>query len=154
MKKGWRTLIALGAGVFAFAIAPAAASAADPVPGCTQTDAPDNPANEESEWTCFSSPATVSGYEVQRGGISVPKPPVNGNITRMEVDVADGNGPIPISRLMLHHIVFFNSGMNDSACGGPERFFGAGEERLKMSSRRATAIPSRPRTPGPRCTCT
>ena len=36
----------------------------------------------------------------------------------MEVDVADGNGPVPISRLMLHHIVFFNAGpgKNDSAC--------------------------------------
>ena len=53
----------------------------------------------------------------------------------MEVDVADGNGPVPISRLMLHHIVFFNAGpgKNDSACGGNERFYGAGEERLKMS---------------------
>ena len=49
----------------------------------------------------------------------MPTPAANGHITRMEVDVADGNGPIPISRLMLHHIVFFNTAKNDSACGGP-----------------------------------
>ena len=132
-RRGRSALLALGAGLLALAMAPAGASAADPSEGCTQTNAPADPATEVSEWTCFSTPASVAGYEVKRGFTNIPKPNVDGNITHMEVDVADGNGPIPIDRLMLHHIVFFNTGKNDSACGGDERFYGAGEERLKMS---------------------
>ena len=125
-------LLALVGGLLALALAPAGAAAADPEPGCTQTNSP--PPGEPTEWECYSNPATVSGYEVQRGSVPVPRPPgLEGNITKMEVDVADANGPVPISRLMLHHIVFFNRGASDSACGGNERFYGAGEERLKMS---------------------
>jgi plastocyanin len=132
--RGWKVLPALAAGICALALAPAGAAAADPAKGCTQTDAPDNPATQETEWTCYSDPTSVAGYEVKRGLVDIPKPAgVEGNITHMEVDVADGNGAVPISRLMLHHIVFFNTGASDSACGGPERFYGAGEERLKMS---------------------
>ena len=122
---------ALALGLAALALLPGSAAAADPVRGCTQTNAAD-PATEPSTWTCFTDAATVSGYEVQRGGVSAPKPPVEGNITQMEVDVADGNGAVPIDRLMLHHIVFFNSGRRDPMCGGGERFYGAGEERLKL----------------------
>ena len=135
MERGWRALLALAAGICALALAPAGAAAADPVKGCAQTSGGD-PDLVETEWTCYSDPTSVSGYEVKRGVVDIPKPAgLEGNITRMEVDVADGNGPVPISRLMLHHIVFFNAGpgKNDSACGGNERFYGAGEERLKMS---------------------
>jgi hypothetical protein len=125
---------ALAAAFAALALVPAGAAAADPVPGCAQTNVAD-PATEVSEWTCFSQPSTVAGYEVKREyGVPLPKPAgLSGNITHMEVDVADANGPIPIDRLMLHHIVFFNAGQNDRMCGGGERFYGAGEERLKMS---------------------
>jgi plastocyanin len=49
------------------------------------------------------------------------------------VDLVDSYGPVPIDRLMLHHIVFLNTGGTDTACGGPERFYGAGEERLKLA---------------------
>jgi plastocyanin len=133
-------IAALAAGLVALAIAPAGASAADPVPGCVQTNAPADPTTEISEWTCHSNPVTVGGYEVKRPSgypqvpfTILPKPEVSGNITHMDVDVADGNGPIPIERLMLHHIVFFNTGVTDSVCGNAERFYGAGEERLKMS---------------------
>jgi plastocyanin len=70
---------------------------------------------------------------VKRDTFAVPKPNVPGSITRMEVDLEDANGPVPIDRLMLHHIVFLNTGANDTACGGPERFYGAGEERLKLA---------------------
>jgi hypothetical protein len=126
-------LLAFAMGLGALALSPAGAAAADPTPGCTQTNAP-TPPGEPTEWVCYSTPATVSGYEVQRGVVAVPRPPgLEGNITKMEVDVADGNGPVPISRLMLHHIVFFNTGASDTVCGGGERFYGAGEERLKMS---------------------
>ena len=131
--RGWKVLPALAAGICALALAPAGAAAADPVEGCKKTSGGD-PATEVTEWTCFSTGEDVAGYEVKRGLTSRAQARgIDGNITHMEVDVADGNGPIPINRLMLHHIVFFNTGKNDSACGGNERFYGAGEERLKMS---------------------
>jgi plastocyanin len=89
----------------------------------------------ETQWTCFESAVSVAGYEVKRGQlIGSPKPAgATGSITHMEVDLFDQNGPVPINRLMLHHIVFFNAARPDMACNGPERFYGAGEERLKMS---------------------
>ena len=95
-------------------------------------------------------PIEVSGYEVKQNNIDfdVPKPKVDGFVTRMEVDVVDAKGkPVPISRLMLHHIVFLNGGSalgekSDPTCNGitaldsrtllpdlAERFYAAGEER-------------------------
>jgi len=76
---------------------------------------------------------------------------VDGSITAMDVDVVDADGsPVPINRLMLHHIVFTNLGSRlgekrDGTCGSftafdsrtrlpaiAERFYGAGEERGRM----------------------
>ena len=103
----------------------------------------------------YTQPITVSGYEV-RQGISagqnfqgVANPDVDGHITKMEVDIVDapaGGDPVPISRLMLHHIVFLNVNERDRTCDGfrdfggndsysgldPERFYAAGEERAKL----------------------
>ena len=98
-------------------------------------------------------PVKVGGYEVKQeqamGGL--PKPKRDGFITRMKVDVVDENGtPVPIERLMLHHIVFLNLGAKlgekkDRTCGSftgldsrttipavAERFYAAGEERIEM----------------------
>jgi plastocyanin len=77
---------------------------------------------------------------------------VNGHITHMEVDMVDQNlKPVPINRLMLHHIVFLNINvLDDRTCENtgyagfgeeviapkkfaPERFYAAGEERAKIS---------------------
>jgi hypothetical protein len=90
-------------------------------------------------------PLTVAGYEVQQSLLQAPHPNLDGYITRMEVDLVDSEGqPIPIRRLMLHHIVFLNLGRPDTTCSsllgfdnqfafpGRERFFAAGEERAKM----------------------
>jgi plastocyanin len=93
---------------------------------------------------------TIDGYEVKQDitllqGNQVP--PVNGFITRMETDVVDATTgqPVPISRLMLHHIVFMNVTRPDKTCtsfagfdgrsqgAAPQRFFAAGEERAKLS---------------------
>jgi plastocyanin len=83
---------------------------------------------------------------------SVPKPDVDGFVTKMSVDVVDSGGKqVPINRLMLHHIVFINIGKSlgskrDPTCGGTfeawntmstlpnwgERFYAAGEERARM----------------------
>ena len=98
-------------------------------------------------------PVTVGGYEVKqeqaRGGL--PKPRSDAFITNMKVDVVDADGtPVPIQRLMLHHIVFLNLGSRgarkrDRTCdtftgldsrtqlpAAAERFYAAGEERLEM----------------------
>ena len=103
--------------------------------------------------TFRTGPVTVGGYQVlqeqAKGGL--PKPAADGFITGMKVDVVDRSGkPIPIRRLMLHHIVFLNLGANlgdkrDGTCGSllgldsrtrfpgiAERFYAAGEERLEM----------------------
>lgn len=114
------------------ALAPAAASAA------TTTE------------TFDVGPVNVGGYEVQQSVRGAPHPDFgsqsSGFITRMEVDVVDADGnPIPIQRLMLHHIVFANLARPDETCSSitgfdsyvnsglaRERFFAAGEERAKM----------------------
>ena len=99
--------------------------------------------------TMSVGPVTVGGYQVKYGFIPAPHPPVNGWVTHMDVDVVDGPGadakPVPISRLMLHHIVFVNLSRRDGTCGSytsfdsisklpaAERFYAAGEERAKMA---------------------
>ena len=93
-------------------------------------------------------PIEVDGYEVKVDELTVgiPKPAVNAHITRFEVDVVDADGtPVPIQRLMLHHIVFLKLGVRDPSCNAitafdemtqlpplAERFYGAGEERAVM----------------------
>ncbi len=126
----------------ALAIGPSSASAAG---GCT------TPAAEPTVRECsYTFPITVNGYEVLQdfrllqGANFAPQE--QGSITKMETDIVDGSGnPLPISRLMLHHIVLLNARKPDHTCatvtgwdsnpGGPlvERFFAAGEERAKMS---------------------
>src|SRR5688500_16179423 len=98
-------------------------------------------------------PIEVGGYEVkqQNADLSIPEPNVDGFVTHMEVDVVDAAGkPVPISRRMLHHIVFLNSGRafgdkRDATCDDilglasttvraevAERFYAAGEERAEL----------------------
>ena len=108
---------------------------------------------EERTETYRTGPIQVAGYQVKQDQtFGVPKPDVDGYITRMEVDLVDANGrQVPISRLMLHHIVFANAGANfgdkrDATCDTftmldsqtklpalAERFYGAGEERAKLA---------------------
>jgi plastocyanin len=94
-------------------------------------------------------PVSVGGYQVKYGFLPAPHPPGKGYLTHMDVDVVDGPGPhanrVPISRLMLHHIVFLNLARRDGTCGtftgfdsasklpGAERFYAAGEERGRMA---------------------
>jgi len=98
-------------------------------------------------------PVSIGPYQVLQSDLklNVPKPKVDGYVTAMEVDVVDAGGtPVPINRLMLHHIVFANLGeqigqKHDGTCGTftafdnrtsipalGERFYAAGEERAKM----------------------
>lgn len=103
---------------------------------------------EVTEKTFRYGPITVDGYEVKQSDFSldVPKPDVDGFITSMDVDVTDADGtPVPISRLMLHHIVFSTLGRKDNTCDKytlldsktkvpavAERFNAAGEERMRL----------------------
>jgi len=96
---------------------------------------------------------TIGPYEVKQAvDFPVPAPPGGGYITKMETDIVDSatGDPVPISRLMLHHIVFATIGRPDSTCHGQgiisfdsrpdpfagapiQRFCAAGEERAKLS---------------------
>lgn len=91
-------------------------------------------------------PVKVGGYEVKQSVLPAPHVKEDGFVTNMEVDVVDAEGkPVPISRLMLHHIVFANLSGRDSTCNTllgfddrptglfGERFYAAGEERAKMA---------------------
>jgi hypothetical protein len=136
--------LALAAGAF---LAPGA-SAARATQGCTQTGGE----GTRSDWTCFWGPVDVAGYEVRQEVTgNIPKPPVDGAVTRMDVDVTNVDGrPMSIKRLMLHHIVFLNVGerfgdKQDATCdritmfdarttvpAQMERFYAAGEERATL----------------------
>jgi plastocyanin len=98
-----------------------------------------------TEHTVRVGPIKVSGYAVKQWFELAPHPQIDGHITRMSVDLVDADGtPIPISRLMLHHIVFINASKFDSTCPsftnwdsqsvlpGRQRFMAAGEERARM----------------------
>jgi len=105
----------------------------------------------ETTYTLQVPTGTIGGYEVKQGLKGpIPKPPVNGYITKMETDIVDATtgDPVPISRLMLHHIVFLNVFKADNTCSGftdfdsrteisfgtaPQRFYAAGEERMKLA---------------------
>lgn len=92
-------------------------------------------------------PIGVDGYAVKQSFALAPDPNINGYVTKMEVDVVDPDGtPVPIQRLMLHHIVFANLAHHDETCDSitgfdgvvnpglaAERFYAAGEERAKMN---------------------
>lgn len=113
------------------------------------------PASAEQVTETFrTGPIEVAGYEVKQNDfqIGIPKPKVDGFITGMSVDIVDAKGkPVPINRLMLHHIVFLNVGRSfgerrDGTCnsfvgldsktrfgGIAERFYAAGEERAVMA---------------------
>jgi plastocyanin len=111
--------------------------------------APSAASATETTYTLQVPTRTIGGYEVKQGVAQVPKPPGNGYITKMETDIVDAStgDPVPISRLMLHHIVFINVYKPDSTCNsltlfdnrttlggvGLQRFYAAGEERAKLS---------------------
>jgi plastocyanin len=99
-------------------------------------------------YTCRYGPIVVDPYQVRQEIVTnVPRPPGDGHITAMDVNVVDPDGSaVPIQRLMLHHIVFSNLNRADPMCGSytlwdnktqspivPQRFYGAGEERAKLA---------------------
>ena len=127
---------------------------------CALAASPASATHNANHWVCTDIPATtkkectgafpisVGGFAVVQNLRTVNAPTEAGYITKMETDIVDpGGAPVPISRLMLHHIVFINpSGGQDNTCPngflswdtatmmpGFERFYAAGEERAKMA---------------------
>ncbi len=83
--------------------------------------------------TFKAGPFPVGAYSVRLGHDwgTIPTPKRDGWITRMEADVVDvkTGKVVPIKRIMLHHIVFWNLGPDYK---GRVAFYGDGEERAKM----------------------
>jgi plastocyanin len=94
----------------------------------------------------FRYPVTVKGYQVRQEMTPAEHPKVDGFITAMTVDIVDKDGtPVPIQRLMLHHIVFSTLGEQNPQCkqftgfdadqhlpGLARPFFALGEEHNKL----------------------
>jgi len=133
---------------FAAAVVVALFAAAAPAHAATVTE------------TFTVDPMTVEGYEVKVNELKVgiPHPQVDAYITDMKVDLVDAEGkPIPIKRLMLHHIVFLRLGTPDATCDDgftafddmtrfpnlAERFYGAGEERMELALPKGYGYPVR-----------
>lgn len=134
-------LLAVGGAI----LAPGAAFAAEgDDSGCTQTAR----AGTRASFHCRYGPVTVGPYAVRQVNqlSGVPKPALDGSIVNMSTNVTDRDGtPVPIQRLMLHHIVFGTLGRKDATCDTftmfdsrtklpalSQRFYGAGEERAQL----------------------
>src|SRR4051794_16413909 len=101
------------------------------------------PASAAEKTETFRYPVEVKGYQVRQEMTPADHPNVDGFITGMSVDIVDADGtPVPIQRLMLHHIVFSKLGDGNPQCsqfrgfdytqklaGLARPFYGAGEER-------------------------
>jgi hypothetical protein len=81
-------------------------------------------------------PLTLNPYEVRltsRSTRAVRAPRLDGYLVRMHARVVDRAGrPIPVQRVMLHHIVYKTSGRRDPVCGGRQSFYGTGEENQSL----------------------
>jgi hypothetical protein len=103
-----------------------------------------------------SAPITVSGFGVAQSYQLVPSPSLDGYVTSMKADVVDANGvSVPITNVMLHHVVFAKIGTPDATCAKfhdydgrvtpvpVERFYGAGEERATLDLPTGYGYPNR-----------
>jgi plastocyanin len=141
-----RRLALFGPAVLVALVFAAPAAAQEPTGNCTAGVT----SGTKQTFTCRLGPVVVAPYQVLTRELLIgpPKPMVDGHITDMRVDVTDRDGTkVPISRLMLHHIVFGKLGRRDPTCGNAftgwdsrtllpnaaERFYAAGEERAVMS---------------------
>jgi hypothetical protein len=88
--------------------------------------------------TARQGPFVLPPYQVlfdTQGTRGVRAPRLDGFLVRMHARLVDRRGhPIPVSRIMLHHLVYKNDGRfagdrHDGTCGGTgESFYGRGEE--------------------------
>jgi len=103
-----------------------------------------------------STAITVAGYGVDQGQQIVQSPSVDGYVTGMSADVVDANGnSVPVTDVMLHHVVFAKLGAADATCSkltdydgnrSPfpvQRFYGEGEERAVLDLPAGYGYPNR-----------
>ena len=103
-----------------------------------------------------SAPITVAGYGVDQGTQIVQSPSIDGYVTGMSADVVDANGKsVPVTNVMLHHVVFVKARAQDATCTqftdydgnrSPlpiERFYEEGEERAVLDLPAGYGYPNR-----------
>jgi plastocyanin len=95
-------------------------------------------------------PIHMEGFQTQLPKVHVKAPGVSGFIRKMNAVLVYKNGRrVPLSRVMLHHIVFINEGSKrnpkQGSCAGRhgEPFFGTGEEHEQMLLPRDYGYPIR-----------
>ena len=118
-------------------------------------------ANAATHTRSFRYPVSMKPYEVRQTLNFVDHPNVNGSITAMSVNVVNADdSPVPIQRLMLHHIVFFEIGQPDPTCASfigydskpwnyanlSRPIYGAGEERNVLVLPKGYGLPIRKQT--------
>lgn len=103
--------------------------------------------------TARQGPFVLAPYQVlfdTQGTRAVRAPRLNGYLVRMHARLVDRRGhPIPVTRIMLHHLVYKNDGRfdgdrRDGTCGGTgESFYGRGEEDETLRLPRGYGVPLR-----------
>ncbi len=94
----------------------------------------------EHTFTLRYGPVTLGGYQTRYPEPRIETPRRAGYVVRMSARVVDRKGTrVPLSHVMLHHVVFVNDGVpggprKESSCPGRggEPFYGTGEERQRM----------------------
>jgi plastocyanin len=85
--------------------------------------------------TLRTGPYTVQGFQTIWPNVAVRNTGVDGYITRMDAALVDRRGhAVRINKVMLHHVVFIDSGRRYNACRGRKGtpFFGTGEENEQL----------------------
>jgi plastocyanin len=86
--------------------------------------------------TVRQGPLAVSPYGVRFTSArtrEVRAPGLDGWLVRMRARVVDAKGrPMPVSEVMLHHVVYKNRARRDRVCRGIESFYGTGEENQAL----------------------
>ena len=98
------------------------------------------PADAATRSMTFRSKAfKLGGFETQTPKLWVKAPQIDGYLTHMDANLVRRDGSrVPISRVMLHHIVFLNRSSSparsQTSCKGRtgQPFWGTGEERQKL----------------------
>jgi plastocyanin len=98
------------------------------------------PAAANARWyTLRYGPIHMGGFNVRLPKSFVRAPNATGWITRMNARLVNRRGrPMPLSEVMLHHVVFFNHGRvgehRPGSCEGRtgEPFYGTGEEHQQL----------------------
>jgi plastocyanin len=93
----------------------------------------------EKIYTLRAGPYTLGAFEVERPRQFVRTPKRAGYVTRMYARLVYRSGkPVPLRKVMLHHVVFMNAGRfrgdRRTSCKGRsgQPFYGTGEEKQRL----------------------